>query len=260
MKHRVMRLPHTFCAAASLLFLLGVPAGCSTVPLGEDVAESEDELRTTYGDLFSTLEADDLERWQSVRASLNSGFDRICGDTICGGDYSNLATVRITCSSTSKALKLKECAWVLGGSIEYVDGRTGKLSSEARVFACKIPVAGSAKTMLDALQAAGDKALDAKIPATGKSFYDGLVECFAGVVGAPPPAQPAKVWYTDLDTFSWEAGEAQGLAWSEATRRLAAGFDDVCGDSFCEGEYPDITPLRFACSVNVNTKLVSRCS
>ncbi|HVH45430.1 MAG TPA: hypothetical protein VM925_23915 [Labilithrix sp.] len=243
------------------LLLAGLVAACSGgASGGEDVAESEDELRTTYGDLLTTLEAQDLDRWVAVRSALKAGFDRICGDTICGGDYSNLTTVRLACSSTTKARKLKDCTWVLGGSIEYVAGATGKLSSEARVFTCKIPVAGSAKSMLETLHGAGDDALHTALPATGKSFYDGLVDCFAGVVGPPPPEASSEESYTDLETFSWNAGEAQGLAWFETTRRLAKGFDDACGDSFCEGEYPDIAPLRFACSVKIDTKRVSRCS
>ncbi|MBX3263796.1 MAG: hypothetical protein KF782_29250 [Labilithrix sp.] len=243
---------------AALLFFsfTAAAAGCAA-PADEDVDQTEDAL-TTYGDLFSTLDDHDIDRWFSVRKALKDGFDRICGDTICGGDYSNLSTVRIACSSTSVARKMKDCAWVLGGSIEYVDGRTGKLTSDARVFTCKIPVAGTAKRMLDALEPAGQDALHTPIPGTGKSFYDGLVECFSGVVGGPPPPEPAKTFYAELGEWSWE--HADGLAWMQTTRNLAEGFDQICGDTFCEGEYPDITPLRFACSVNLNTKRVSRCS
>lgn len=258
MKHRHMSLARLCLLAASLSLVAGALAGCAA-PSDEDVSESEDALTTTYGDLSSTLEADDLDRWFAVRSSLKQGFDRICGDTICGGDYSNLATVRLTCSATSKARKMKDCVWVLGGSIEYVDARTGKLTSDARVFTCKIPVAGTAKTMLTTLAAAGDDALDTPLPGTGKSFYDGLVDCFDGVVGAPLPPTPDKTFYAELGDWAWEAGD-QGAAWSETKRRLAEGFDQICGDSFCEGEYPDITALRFACSMNLNTKRVSRCS
>jgi hypothetical protein len=258
MKQPHMNLARSLGPVASVLFLgVTMLAGCAS-PSDEDVSESEDALSTSYDDLFSTLEGADLDRWVNARAALKAGFDRVCGDTICSGDYSNLATVRLTCSSTSTARKMKDCAWVLGGSIDYVDGRTGKITTDARVFSCKIPVAGTAKTMLNTLEAAGDDAIHAPLPGTGKSFYDGLVDCFSGVVGAPPPAAPAKIFYAELGEWSWE--NADGSAWNQTTRNLAQGFDDVCGDSFCEGEYPDITPLRFACSVNVNTKRVSRCS
>lgn len=250
--------PFTSLAVVSLLSVAACTAS-SSAPGSDDVESSEDELRTTYGNLLETLGEVDLDRWMSARASLAAGFDRICGDTICGGDYSNLTTVRITCSSTAKARKMKDCAWVLGGSIDEVDGRTGKIVTTARAFTCKIPVASSAKSMLDVLSAAGDDALNAPLPGTGNSFYDALVGCFSGVVGPAPIAQTAS-FYGELGEYSWNVGETEGAAWSATQRTLARNFDDVCGDSFCEGDYSDFTPLRLACSVNANTKRVSRCT
>ena len=82
------------------------------------------------------------------RAKLVAAFDRVCGDTICSGDYSNLSTVRLACSSTRAAKRMKDCFWVLGGKIDHVDGRTGELTSEARMFACHVPVASNAKSFL----------------------------------------------------------------------------------------------------------------
>jgi hypothetical protein len=245
--------------AVVFLLALGACAAPSSGPEAEAVESSEDELRTSYGDLRDTLVAADLDRWIAAQRSLSAGFDRICGDTICGGDYSNLTTVRITCSSTTKARKMKDCAWVLGGNIDEIDGRTGKIVTSARMFTCKVPVASSAKNLLDTLSAAGEGALNAPLPGTGKSFYDALVDCFAGVVGPTPIAQTAS-FYTELGEYSWNVGTDEGLAWLGVQRGLAGGFDDACGDSFCEGDYADIAPLRLACSVNQNTERVSRCA
>lgn len=259
-------LSRTLTSLAAVAVLSFASLGGCSAPVSngaangsEDVESSEDELRTSYGNLLETLGEADLDRWITARSRLAAGFDRICGDTICGGDYSNLSTVRITCSSTTKARKMKDCAWVLGGSIDEVDGRTGKIVTTARAFTCKVPVASSAKSMLDTLSAAGDDALNAPLPGTGKSFYDALVDCFAGVSGPTPIAQTAS-FYTELDEYMWSSGETEGVAWSNTKRKLVQGFDDACGDSFCEGDYADITALRFACSVNQNTKRVSRCT
>jgi hypothetical protein len=238
--------------AISLIALSGCAATSE-----EAVAQSEDGL-TSYGELFTTLEGADLDRWYTLRSALITGFDRVCGDTICSGDYSNLATVSLTCSSTSAQRRMKDCTWVLGGSIDYVDGTTGQITSDARVFTCKIPVAGTAPTLLRALEAAGDDALHAPIPGTGKSFYDGLVGCFSGVMGGPPPAAPETTQYRDLG--DWLVESADGAGWAQTTRNLVESFDQVCGDTFCEGEYPDITALRFVCSMKVDTQQVSHCS
>ena len=66
-----------------VLVFLALGAGCAA-PADEDVSQNEDAL-TTYSDLFSTLEGEDFERWFAVRSALKDGFDRICGDTFCGG-------------------------------------------------------------------------------------------------------------------------------------------------------------------------------
>jgi len=234
---------------AIFLFLV-LSAGCAATPSNEDVAESEDGLRTSYGELSDTLEGTDLDRWFDVRSRLIDGFDRICGDTICSGDFSNLRTLTLTCSSTRAQKKMKDCLWVLAGNIDYVDGRTGKLTTEARTFACHVPVNSNAKTLLDALHPAGDDALNTTVPGTSGTFYDALTTCFEGVMGSPPPAQTASFYVelADLDSSFYET-----------RRTLADAFDQECGDTFCEGDFSNISALRLACVVNQNTKRVSRC-
>lgn len=242
-----------------LLLSLGLAvSGCAASTSPETVEESEDELRTSYGKLHETLGDTDIERWMTVRHNLIKGFDNICGDTICSGDYSNLTTVRLECTSTRATTKMKDCLWVLAGNIDFIDGRTGKHTSDIRTFACHVPVNSNAKTFVSTLLAAGDRALNTNVPGTSKSFYDSLVDCFDGVVGPPPPSA-TQTFYAELHDHLWEQNEAAGLAWLETKRRLVAGFDEVCGDSFCEGDFSDIVGLRLACSVNNNTKRVSRC-
>ncbi|MDB4945062.1 MAG: hypothetical protein JWP97_4596 [Labilithrix sp.] len=248
--------------AMSSLLVLAAPfaAGCTAeTGASGDAASTESDLTTTYGDLLETLQGADYDRWIAVRSSLAHGFDNICGDTICSGDYSNLTTVRIACASTTTSKKLKDCAWVLGGNIDYVDGRTGKITGDARVWTCPITTGSTAKTMLDVLSKAGDNALQTPLPGTSKSFYDGLVDCFSGVVGAPPPAGD-KSFYADLGEYLSGTDEAAAAAWRETERTLNTQFDDVCGDTFCEGDYSDISGLRFTCAVNRNTQRVSRCT
>ncbi|MDB4939025.1 MAG: hypothetical protein JWP87_5997 [Labilithrix sp.] len=108
--------------------------------------------------------------------------------------------------------------------------------------------------MLDVLTAAGNDALQAPLPGTGKSFYDALVDSFSGTV-APAPINQTASFYSELGEYSWNVGETEGVAWSNIQRKLASGFDDACGDSFCEGDYADITPLRLACSRTVQNSL-----
>ena len=255
----------TFSARSALLSVFALAAlplalGCSAkTDASSDPSSEEDDLSgTTYGDLMDTLTGADLDRWVAVKASLEKGFENICGDTLCSGDYSNLTTVRLKCSSTSVSKKLKACTWTLGGNIDYVDGATGKLTGDDRVWACPVTVSGTAKTMLDTLTAAGDKALQTPL-ASGKSFYDGLTTCFEGVVGNAPPTS-TKTFYAELGDYLWNTGDPGGDAWEATKNTLNAQFQDVCGDTFCEGDFSDYSGLRFSCAVNANTKKVSRCT
>ena len=264
--------------AAVLLFLFSVvgsaaSAGCAapiaSIP-SEDVAESEDGLRASYGELSETLQGADLDAWIDVRRSLIAAFDRICGDTICSGDFSNLTTIRLACSSTRFSLKLKDCLWVLAGTIDHVDGATGAITTEARTFPCHVPVplavgngggggSGNAKTLVSTLHAAGDRALETPLPGTGATFYDALVACFSGVAGSPPPPSSVKPLHLELAEHQWEHSVETGAAWFQTQNKLAAAFHDGCGDSFCEGDYPDIVALRLVCSVKASTNRVARC-
>ena len=242
---------------APALLLLTLTAGCSAAPADEETGATEDGLTTSYGQLFETLSDADYERWRAVKAGLVKGFDNKCGDTICSGDYSNLTTVNLTCSSTKSAQKMKDCLWVLGGNIDFVDGKTGKLTSDVKTFVCHVPVAATAKTFLAALEAGGDHVLDTPLPGTGKSFYDALTTCFEGVVGPLPPSA-TQTFYAELDEHLNEIGQLADQ-WEGTRITMNKQFDDVCGDTFCEGDYSDIVGLRLACSVNKNSKRVSRC-
>jgi hypothetical protein len=55
---------------------------------------------------------------------------------------------------------------------------------------------------------------------------------------------------------------ASGEGWSTfraLERQLEADFDDICGDTFCEGEYSDYRPLRYRCSVDQASGVMRQC-
>jgi hypothetical protein len=47
--------------------------------------------------------------------------------------------------------------------------------------------------------------------------------------------------------------------WFDLKRVLAREFDEVCGDTFCEGDYTNLQPLRLRCSVAVSTGALRSC-
>ena len=47
--------------------------------------------------------------------------------------------------------------------------------------------------------------------------------------------------------------------WFELKRQLRHDFDDICGDTFCEGDYTNLQSLSVRCSVSVATGAFKSC-
>ncbi|WP_141617900.1 hypothetical protein [Myxococcus sp. AB036A] len=62
-----------------------------------------------------------------------------------------------------------------------------------------------------------------------------------------------------VDVSSYLTSEADIEAWYQLRASLKQNFDDICGDTFCEGEYSNIESLRFRCSVNALTGRLGQC-
>ncbi|MGO1069178.1 hypothetical protein [Lysobacter sp. CA199] len=63
--------------------------------------------------------------------------------------------------------------------------------------------------------------------------------------------------YVDLSDRLNDDAEIE--AWYTAMHRLRHDFDQICGDTFCEGDYSNIYALRFRCSVDDTSGVVGQC-
>lgn len=236
-------------AVSALLGSSLVLAGCSSAP--ENVGTEEDDLtspRTQYVDIGQFVKDADFEAWIGARRALERGFDQICGDTFCGGDYSNLYSLGFTCSVSSKIGKVRECSWTFAASQEQVDARTGAIASSVAFFDCRVKPTGTAKGLVAAF---GADPLHAKLPGMG-SIYDTLGECFEKPLGATPLPAPT----TGAFVSASDALEGADIdAYYAMTSALRAEFDQICGDTFCEGEHSNYQPLRFLCSQGADKKI-----
>jgi len=70
---------------------------------------------------------------------------------------------------------------------------------------------------------------------------------------APPPSGRYVDVYEVLQT------DAQFEAWYRVTSGLRRDFDEVCGDTFCEGDYSNIQSLRYRCSVDAVSGSIGQC-
>jgi hypothetical protein len=72
--------------------------------------------------------------------------------------------------------------------------------------------------------------------------------------GAELQARPA---YRDVEEVI--DNETDQNRWFDLKRRLKQDFDDVCGDTFCEGDFTNLESLSFRCSVSTRTGQLKSC-
>ena len=70
-----------------------------------------------------------------------------------------------------------------------------------------------------------------------------------------PPVQA----FPYVDLIDYPHQEANWDRFFALEGRLQHGFDAICGDTFCEGEYSDIRALRLRCSVDAVRGTVHEC-
>jgi hypothetical protein len=81
--------------------------------------------------------------------------------------------------------------------------------------------------------------------------------------GAGDPAAAAELVatagpaYQDVEeSFTSEDDQNR---WFELRRRLRQDFDDICGDTFCEGDFTNLQAMSFRCSVSTRTGQLRHC-
>lgn len=70
-------------------------------------------------------------------------------------------------------------------------------------------------------------------------------------------AQSSSGPYTDAENRL--SGDDEVEAWYGGMHKLRRDFDQICGDTFCEGDYSNIYALRLRCSVVAASGLLGRC-
>lgn len=120
----------------------------------------------------------DIDAWYSLTFALKQGFDAICGDTFCEGDYSNYESLGFRCSVEQASGSLGQCVWIFAASQDEIDPATGQVTVAGEIWSCSMPVAHDTSA-LDLLQAmsSSDEPLHAQLPGSERSLYDGLLDC-----------------------------------------------------------------------------------
>ena len=90
-----------------------------------------------------------------------------------------------------------------------------------------------------------------------RSLFAALAFASIAVHTTHAGAQSASMRYSD--PYAYFTTDAQYEAWYSLRAGLEIDFDEICGDTFCEGDYSNITPLRFQCSVQQASGRIGHC-
>jgi hypothetical protein len=242
----------TGLAALSLLAV-----GCGAAP---ESAQVDDVTGTQYVDAVTFLQTSaDPGAWAQMVTTLEGNFYDVCGDTFCGGDYSNLTSLGLTCAVSSKVGQLHDCVWTFAGTSELVNPTTGALTISKPTFQCHFTADTRVPKLVSTLLAPGsDPALRRPLPGGTTSIYDAIGECFQHPIGATP-LSPV---YTKTPSYSVEidVGTTDVDGWFAAERTLDASFAAACPGSYCADKYENLTGLRMICATSIKTNNIKSCA
>lgn len=81
-----------------------------------------------------------------------------------------------------------------------------------------------------------------------------LLSAAAAAAGAAPAHEANYV-----EVSAYLQADADIEAWYTLRHSLKLNFDEICGDTFCEGDYSNIESLRYVCSVHRVTGRIGMC-
>ncbi len=115
----------------------------------------------------------------TARRRLAQDFADLCGDSFCGGRYSNIESVSFRCAFAVATGRITTCTWIFGASSESVAGKSGVIRVDAKTFACGIAIDALPGALTDMVLAPGaDGPVRRPLPGHGTSLYDALLPCF----------------------------------------------------------------------------------
>jgi hypothetical protein len=119
-----------------------------------------------------------MERFEKLTEHLSGSFNNICGDTFCEGDYGNLRPMQLRCSVDSTKGTMKQCLWTFAGSYTQINGKSGAVQVNAKLFKCKLALTKDTpvESFYEALMSSKEP-LEVKLPMTRKTVFDGLNAC-----------------------------------------------------------------------------------
>jgi len=241
--------------------MIAALTGCMAQGGSDDSETTEQGVSTTYVDILD-FEKTDQDQWYDAIHALNAQFNDECGDTYCEGDWSNIVPLTFGCSVSSKAGSVKDCVWTFAAAHGEVDAKNAAIVVDAPVFKCSIKMKTTAVKLAKLLSTADDK-LRVTLPgapAGATTIGEQLSDCFDHPLDYTPgtfSTTGTDKYVSARDYYTSSAGMDR---WYAAKKALVAGFDRVCGDTFCGSDFGDLQAMDFTCAVTKSSGNVKTCT
>jgi hypothetical protein len=213
-----------------------------------DATGTDDETSTTT----QYMNAGDFDGgFYDIRSKLDGAF--------AASNQAGLTSLGLDCSVTSKIGNLHDCVWTFAGEAHTVDPMTAAISTSQPWYECHV----SPKTTLakfDAQMSASTDPLHETLPGTTTTFDDVLADCFAHPKDETGIVITTNINPTYVEATDYYKSDAYKAQWAKATAALKQGFDWVCGDTFCGGDYGNMQSLAFVCSVTRSSGNIKECA
>lgn len=196
------------------------------------------------------------DRFHDLEAHLAQRFDVVCADTLCEGPYSNLRALQLRCSVRAANARVQACTWIFIASDLQVDPGTGSVLVDNRRWACALPLGTGVPVEAFHTALAGPEPLTVTLPGARQSVGEAVGACLQRPARAAPGARPS-ARYVDARDYP-RAGQGQ-WRFRQTEQALVRGFDQICGDTFCEGEYYNLQAMRLRCAVRAASGRVQEC-
>lgn len=160
-----------FLLATSLTVLFSMSANAHASP--------SQDATGPYVDVLTYLPSGHVDAWFDLRRRLKADFNNVCGDTFCGGEFSNIEALRYNCSVDQATGRIGMCAWTFAASNEEVDPVSGGIVVDKGFWRCRTPLESNTtiEELLTAL--AGNRPIFAPLPGSNKTIMEGLIDdCF----------------------------------------------------------------------------------
>jgi hypothetical protein len=233
---------------ASMAVLVSLTcAGCAVSGSDSDSEWEQESGATQYVDIMD-FAATDQGAWYDLVRKLNAEVDE--------PGYTPLT---FYCAVTSKIGNVHDCAWTFTSSRHAVDPDSAAITFDAPTYECHVHPKTTAPKLIALLQASPD-AIHEPLPGMTGSIADTLPDCFAHPIGATPLTVLVTDHPTYVDAGDYYTSRTNQEKWAATYAALHLGFDDVCGDTFCGGDFGDLQSLELACAITKSTGNVKSCA